>query len=151
MNRSVAVIGGLAVIWLIILTGLASYAAFANGGMVHDMWDMMGDMGDMRGMMGGGGNGPETTGSASGTGHVTISDFRFEPTELTVSPGTVVTWTNNDSAPHTATARDQSFDTGRLNSGDQSEQVKFDTLGTFEYFCNYHSSMVGRVVVTSGQ
>ena len=146
MNRSLAVIGGLVVIWLIILTGLASYVAFANGGMVHDMWDMMGDMGDMRGMMGGA-NGPQTTGSASGTGQVTISDFRFEPTELTVTPGTIVTWTNQDNAPHTATARDGSFDTGRLNSGGVSSQVKFDRPGRFEYYCQVHPSMVGQVVV----
>jgi plastocyanin len=107
-------------------------------------------MGNMRGMMGGA-SGPQTTGSASGTGHMTISGFRFEPTELTVTPGTVVTWTNEDSAPHTATARDGSFDTDRLNSGDVSSQVKFDKAGTFEYYCEVHPWMVGRIVVKTTQ
>jgi plastocyanin len=146
MNRSITVVLGLAVIWLVAITVMASYAAFANHRMFDDMWDMMGDMGDMHGMMGGG-NGPQTTASASGTGHVTISDFRFEPTVLTVTPGTVVGWTNDDSAAHTATARDESFDSGRLSSGDESAQVRFDTSGTFEYFCQYHRSMVGQIVV----
>jgi len=142
--------GGFAAIFLLVAGALAAYDSMSDSRAMGDKWDMMQNMGDMRGMMGGG-NGTQTTGSASGTGHVTISGFRSEPTVLTVTPGTVVSWTNNDSAPHTATARDQSFDTSRLNSGDESSQVKFDTRGTFEYFCTYHQSMVGRVVVTTGR
>ena len=65
---------------------------------------------------------------------------------MNVTRGTVVVWTNDDSAPHTATAKDGNFDTGRLNKG-ESGQVTFDRPGTFEYVCNFHSSMSGRVVV----
>ncbi|MDO8612274.1 MAG: cupredoxin family copper-binding protein [Dehalococcoidia bacterium] len=133
-----AVIGGLAAIFLVALAALATYNALAD----NDVMDDMGGM--MDGMMGGGG--PETTGSASGRGDVRIADFRFEPTVLTVTPGTVVKWTNEDSAPHTATARDGSFDTGRLNEGESSE-ITFDTAGTFEYICEFHPSMEGRITV----
>jgi len=104
----------------------------------------MGDM--MDGMMGGGG--PETTGSASRRGEVRIDSFRFEPTTLNVTPGTVIVWTNEDSAPHTATANDDSFDTGRLDEGESGE-VTFDRPGTFEYVCDFHSWMEGRIVVAS--
>ena len=89
-----------------------------------------------------------TTGSASGSGVVRIASFSFEPTTLNVTPGTVVKWTNEDSAPHTATTRDGngSFDTGRLNEGESGE-VTFDEPGTFEYICTYHPGMQGRIVV----
>ena len=90
--------------------------------------------------------GPETTGSASGRGEVRIDGFSFEPTTLSVTPGTVIVWTNEDSAPHTATANDDSFDSGRLDEGESGE-VTFDKPGTFEYVCDFHSWMDGRLVV----
>jgi plastocyanin len=140
-------------LWLVvvgIVVGLvitmAALGTMGAGHAIDDMWDMMdGGMmgGDMHGMMGGGG--PETTGSASGQGDVRIVDFSFQPTTLTVAPATVITWTNDDSAPHTATGDD--FDTGRLNRGD-SGSVTFDTPGEYDYICTYHPSMEGRVIVS---
>jgi plastocyanin len=109
------------------------------------MWDMMdGGMmdGHMRGMMGGGG--PETTGSATGEGEVRIVDFSFQPTTMIVTPGTTLTWTNEDSAPHTATGSD--FDTGRLDQGDSGE-ITFESAGEYDYICTYHPDMKGSVVV----
>jgi plastocyanin len=67
-------------------------------------------------------------GSASGSGEVRIIDFRFEPTVLNVTPGTTVSWTNEDGAAHTATAEDDGFDTGRLDKGESAE-ITFDTPG----------------------
>ena len=63
------------------------------------MWDMMSDMGDMRGMMGGA-NGPQTI--RLGERHRARDDLPAsgsEPTELTVTPGTIVTWTNGGQCP----------------------------------------------------
>ena len=134
-----------ALLSLLTATGLFTCIAVANGGM-GDMWRMMDGMGDMHGMMGGG-SGPETTGSASGHGSVRIVDFSFQPTVLTVTPGTRVTWTNEDSAPHTATG--DNFATGRLGKGD-STSITFETAGEFRYKCEYHPAMVGRVVVSAG-
>jgi len=62
-----------------------------------------------------------------------------------VTPGTVVTWTNEDSAPHTATG--DNFDTGMLNRGD-SKSVTVDTPGTYDYICAHHPSMKGSVLVS---
>jgi len=141
-----ASLGGLAVIFLAVIGAIATYDALADNNMMDDMGGMMDDGMDgmMDGMMGGGG--PETTGSASGRGEVRIESFRFEPTTLNVTPGTVIVWTNQDSAPHTATAKDGSFDTGRLDKGDAGN-VTFEKPGTFAYICDIHPSMDARIVV----
>jgi len=149
MNQGIlavlAVIGALAAFFLVVFAALAAYDAVSGSGMMDEMGEMMEDMaGMMDGMMGGGG--PETTGSASGRGEVRIESFHFEPTTLNVTPGTVIVWTNQDGAPHTATAKDESFDTGRLDEG-ESGQVTFDKPGNFEYVCDFHPWMEARVMV----
>jgi plastocyanin len=78
---------------------------------------------------------------------VDISDFKYGPATVTVKTGGTVEWTNNDTAPHTATAEDQSFDTGSLDQGD-SAKVTFDKAGTFAYVCSFHPFMHGTVEVT---
>ncbi len=88
-----------------------------------------------------------TTGSVMGaTDEVTIQGFAFAPDQLTVSVGDSVTWTNRDTAPHTATASDQSFNTGLIQPG-ASATVTFRTAGSFPYYCTPHRQMVGTVNV----
>jgi len=144
-----AIVGGLALLVLAGIGAVAVYDARADDDMMGGMWDMMGDMGGMMddGMMGGR-NGPETTGSASGQGEVRIADFDYVPAVLEVTSGTVVKWTNEDGAPHTATAQDDTFDTGRLDKGESGE-ITFDMPGAYEYICTFHSYMEGRIVVAS--
>jgi len=77
---------------------------------------------------------------------VEIKNHSFNPKTLTVKVGSVVTWTNKDSVPHTATANDQSFDTGNLKPGD-SGSARFPTAGTYTYHCSIHPDMVGTIVV----
>lgn len=74
-----------------------------------------------------------------------IANFAFKPGKLTVARGTTVTFSNSDSAPHTATRRG-SFDTGRIGAGG-SKSVKFSRRGTFSYLCSIHPSMRGKIVV----
>ena len=83
---------------------------------------------------------------ASGAAEVKVSikGFAFVPAEVMMVKGTKVTWTNEDSTPHTATGKD--FDSGTLNKG-QSWSKTFDTEGTHEYICTLHPSMKGKVVV----
>ncbi len=78
---------------------------------------------------------------------VGIVDFAFEPAALEVAAGTTVTWTNQGAAPHTVTATDGAFDSGRLEPGASFSQ-SFDTPGTFSYFCAIHPSMTGTITVT---
>lgn len=79
-------------------------------------------------------------------GGVTVQNFDYVPPELTVKVGTEVTWTNEDSAPHTATADDGSFDTDTIEGGN-SGSATLDEPGTFTYFCSFHAFMKGSVTV----
>jgi plastocyanin len=63
------------------------------------------------------GSGASDTGSASND-HVTIKGYAFHPNPITVPAGATVTWENDDSTQHTATASDGSFDTGTIRQGD---------------------------------
>jgi plastocyanin len=94
----------------------------------------------------------------SGTSEVTVDmakgtasntecgDQCFIPMNVQVPVGGTVKWMNVDSAAHTATAMDGSFDTSLVNAG-KSYSQKFDTAGTFEYMCSLHPWMKGTITV----
>jgi nitrite reductase (NO-forming) len=65
---------------------------------------------------------------------------------LTVPVGSTVAWTNSDSAVHTVTAVDGSFDSGILNTGG-SWVFTFDEPGEYEYYCLPHPWMRAKVIV----
>lgn len=77
---------------------------------------------------------------------VTIQNMAFEPATLTVKAGDSVTWINKDTVDHTATADDNTFDTGTLAQG-QSKPVTFDKAGTFSYHCAIHPNMKATIIV----
>src|SRR5215212_11112233 len=77
---------------------------------------------------------------------VSIQDFFFSPANVTVEPGTTVTWVNEGSVPHTVTSDDGQFDSGVLMPGD-SYTVMFKGQGTITYHCAIHPSMTGSVTV----
>lgn len=83
---------------------------------------------------------------AQTTHTVTISNFAFEPSTLTIAAGDAVRFVNQDGAPHTATARNGSFDTGRLGRGEQAA-LRFSGAGTFDYFCEIHPRMTATLIV----
>jgi len=72
------------------------------------------------------------------------------PAKVEVDAGTKVVWQNDDRAPHTATAADDtqrsSFDTQVIKQGG-SATVTFDRPGTYAYVCDLHPFMKGTVVV----
>jgi plastocyanin len=84
--------------------------------------------------------------SAPAPASVAIEDFEFSPPRVRVAAGGEVTWTNTGAAPHTATADDQSFDSGIL-SPQGSFSRRFDVPGTYDYVCLVHPNMVGVVEV----
>ena len=84
--------------------------------------------------------------STAGKNAVTIQNFAFSPSTITVKVGDKVTWTNQDSIGHSATADNGSFDTGVLQQG-QSGSITFSKAGTFTYHCSVHPNMKATVIV----
>lgn len=78
------------------------------------------------------------------TAAVSIKDFSFSPASLTISAGTTVVWTNNDSAGHTI--KSDAFNSDVISKG-QTFEFKFDEKGTYEYSCGVHPSMKGEIIV----
>ena len=84
------------------------------------------------------------------TGTVTgaMANTAFDPAAITASVGDTVTWTNNDTLPHTATVEsDQTCTTEQL-AGGASGGIVFNTAGTYAFFCKVHPSMKGTVTVS---
>ena len=79
---------------------------------------------------------------------VNIDNFTFAPAEITVAPGTKVTWTNRDDIPHIVTdaAEPRGFKSPPLDTGNTFSYV-FTKTGTYHYFCSLHPRMQGTVVV----
>jgi plastocyanin len=151
-TTALAIVGGVALLIFALFGAVAVYDAVAHDDMMDSMWDRMDGMNGMMdgGMMGDRGGLGDTRGTASGQGDVRIVGFDYEPSVLEVTAGTVIRWTNEDDAPHTATANEgEGFDTGRLDKGDSGE-VTFDSAGkTYDYICTYHPYMEGRIVVSA--
>ncbi len=88
-------------------------------------------------------------GSSGGGGSTVSMQYnRFNPSALTISRGTTVTWTNRDNVTHTVTSSTGAFNSGDVTSG-KSFSYTFSAAGTFDYYCKYHQSMgmTGTVVV----
>jgi plastocyanin len=82
----------------------------------------------------------------AGANEVNIDNFSFSPKELTVSPGTKVTWANHDDIPHTVVATEKQFASSVLDT-DQSFSFMFKTPGVYDYYCSIHTHMVGKIIV----
>lgn len=85
-----------------------------------------------------------------GVTHVTITmTAQFQPANIQVPVGTTVTWTNNDNVGHTVTFRNGMQDSGVLLAGGAGTfRYTFMTKGIFPYYCTFHPSMQGVVIVT---
>lgn len=76
---------------------------------------------------------------------ITIRQFAFAPETLEVSVGDTVEWVNEDIVPHTATAVDARWDSGRLDRG-QSWSIEIGAPGTIDYSCLFHPAMRARLI-----
>ncbi len=81
-----------------------------------------------------------------GTNEVWIQGMAFNPSAITVTAGTTITWTNKDGFAHTVTSNTGLFDSGTINSNGTYSHL-FATAGTFPYHCTIHPSMTASVVV----
>lgn len=72
----------------------------------------------------------------------------FSPSTITAAVGDVITWTNNDTVPHTATLTDDpTCTTDNLGSG-ESGGLTFSEAGTYAFFCKVHPDMKGTIEVS---
>lgn len=78
------------------------------------------------------------------------SIYAFVPAVLTVKVDTEVIWTNDSNAPHTVSSDTGLFNTPNplgINPG-QTYAFTFTKPGTFSYYCNIHTYMTGKIIVT---
>ncbi len=75
---------------------------------------------------------------------VRISNFAFQPAQVTIKPNQTVGWINNDNTAHTVTG--SGFDSGSIGPGGRYDHL-FDTVGTYNYSCTIHPQMQGSVIV----
>ncbi len=109
-----------------------------------------------------------TTAGASGGGNTTTSvsivpgsssltTNAFSPNPIQVRVGNTVTWTNNDSQPHTVASGSNGQPDNKFNSSPnfnpllnpgQTFSFTFTQAGDYPYFCMLHPNMVGTVSVS---
>lgn len=95
---------------------------------------------------------------------VTIQNYAYQPSDLTIVAGTTVTWVNKDSTGHTVTEgtpnspkdpSSRAFDSAHGTSGanvimipfDGSWSFTFTTPGQYDYYCVPHPYMIGHITV----
>lgn len=77
----------------------------------------------------------------------------YDPQIKIIKPGENVTWINKDSSLHTVTNGTfytgplGTYDSGILNSEQESRPWIFVSPGTFNYYCTLHPFMSGQILV----
>ena len=92
---------------------------------------------------------PQASQAANET--VAMTDNRFTPQEVHISPGDTVIWAHRGQNPHDIRADNGSFQSGNMQQGDTFRHT-FTEEGYYYYHCNFHGSrkkvgMWGLVVV----
>jgi plastocyanin len=80
---------------------------------------------------------------------VTIQNLTNTPGEISVAVGDTVEWVNRDVVAHTATARNGAWSAVVMPS--ETARLVMRQEGVFDYFCQYHPNMTGRVTVTGAR
>jgi len=82
------------------------------------------------------------------TSAVTIDNFAFSPSAITVKAGTTVTWTNRDEEPHSVVSSEEPMRSPTLAGTSNTFSHTFAQPGTYHYNCGIHPFMQGTVEVT---
>ncbi len=93
---------------------------------------------------------PATQAASGMQAKVVMRNIAFLPQEITVKPGTTITWTNEDNFEHTVTSGTRGNPTGLFDEGvpaGGSFSFTFEKPGTYEYYCRIHNRMHGTVIV----
>jgi plastocyanin len=116
------------------------FVAFAVAGPVVIVWERL-----AADDAGAGAAAAQEGGAAGGGNLVGMAGLAFQPATLTVAKGTTVVFDNDDTAPHTVTARSGGTDSGVIDPGRSFSLVAAES---FDYFCSIHPSMTAKLVVT---
>jgi plastocyanin len=88
----------------------------------------------------------QTAAGAVPVATVSMDHNTFIPSEITVVPGTTVTWVNKELMPHTVVDSNKGFRSKTL-AKDASFSFTFATAGDYDYLCSIHPNMKGKVIV----
>ena len=77
-----------------------------------------------------------------------LTNWHFEPAEVTVPAGSTVVWHNKGKEEHSVTADNKSFDSGWKPKGGNYQRT-FTRPGTYAYHCAPHPWMTGVVRVVA--
>lgn len=78
---------------------------------------------------------------------ITIKDYSFVPSSLSIKKGTTITWTNKDIAKHTVTG-EAGGPSSEFFGQNQTYSYTFNTPGIYPYHCEPHPYMTATIVVT---
>ena len=93
--------------------------------------------------------GSNSNSTAVTTDKVSISNFSFSPSSITIKKGTTVTWSNHDGVAHTIVETDGKSGPNSQNVGSgEAYSFTYNTVGMFAYHCSIHPEMTGTVTVT---
>lgn len=87
-----------------------------------------------------------TTSGGPAANEVWIQGMAFNPSTITVTSGTKVTWSNKDGVTHTVTSDNNLFDSGNIPNGG-TYSFTFTATGTYSYHCKIHTGMTAAVIV----
>ena len=77
---------------------------------------------------------------------VYIMSSAFDPPTINVTVNTTVKWTNKEWVSHDVTSNTGLFDSGTFNVNG-TFIYKFIAAGTYEYHCESHPTMTGKIIV----
>ncbi|WP_169543934.1 plastocyanin/azurin family copper-binding protein [Sneathiella aquimaris] len=84
---------------------------------------------------------------ASEVHNVIIKSLVFMPESISVKTGDTINWTNEDIAPHTATAVEGGWTTGEIAMGETKSILVTEGMET-SYYCVFHPHMNGTIKLT---
>lgn len=78
---------------------------------------------------------------------VEITDNAYSESSITIEVGQTVRFTNNGASRHTATGDDGDWGSGTISVDGGFWTRRFEEAGVYTYYCSYHPSMNGTIVV----
>jgi len=82
---------------------------------------------------------------AEGAKMISIENFAFNPSEISVAKGAEIVWVNNDKVLHDITLDNGAFDKDLQPS--ESFSFIFNEAGEYSYHCDIHPEMIGKIIV----